>query len=169
MDLSDVLWIGGAEGSGTAALADALSRRFGLQRYSLDEQAAAHEARMPRTELHADPLQRFVTTSRHRFRLVLEDLAGLPAAGPTLVEGIELLPTSVAAVLRRPEQALFLVGGSKPLDLRIAREAVDLRLHVLRADRPLAELVEAAAQHFGLASAAEQIGRRDDHPEHEAE
>ena len=169
MDLSDVLWIGGGEESGTDALADALCRRFGLRCYSLDEQAAAHAARMPRTELHEDPLQRFVTTSRHRFRLVLEDLAGLPEAGPTVVAGSELLPTSVAAVLRRPEQALFLVGGSEPLDLRVSREAADLRLQVLRADRALAELVDATAQHFALDSAAEQIGRRDDHPQHEAE
>ncbi len=51
-------------------------------------------------------LEWFVTTSRHRFRLVLEDLRALPDSPLAIVEGPQLLPTSVAAVLRRPRSAL---------------------------------------------------------------
>lgn len=191
MDLSDVLWIGGGQGSGKSAIARALSRRFDLQLYAIDHRVWAHEPRMPRTEFRslslderwvtASPqamLDWFVTMSRHRFRLVLEDLAQLPGSPIAIVEGPQLFPTSVAAVLRRPGQALFLVpeldeqrarllargpipgtsdgerarANATERDLTITRrhewEAADLRLKVLRADRPLDELIELAAEHF---------------------
>ena len=149
MDPSHALWIGGGHESGTSAVARALSERFALQLYSVDQQRDAHAARMPGAGLGWTTLDEFVTTSRHRFRLVLEDLRALPAAPVVVVEGVELLPTSVSAVLGAPGRALFLAPVSDdPVSARISREARELRLTVLPAGLPLAELIELAAVHF---------------------
>jgi SpoVK/Ycf46/Vps4 family AAA+-type ATPase len=192
VDLAHVLWIGGPQGSGKSSIAKALARRFDLQLYVVDHRTWAHEPRMPRTEfgsltmderwIDADPrrmLEWFVTTSRHRFRLVLEDLRELAPSPVTIVEGPQLFPAFVAAVLRDRANALFLIpdeaeqrkrllarpgiaGTSDPLRARvnatdrdllilqtIAREARELHLSVLPVDRPLAEMIELAAEQFG--------------------
>jgi hypothetical protein len=168
VDLSHVLWIGGGQGSGRASVARALARRFDLQLYAIDDRDRAHEPRMPvftrdapTRVASAELLERFLTTSRHRFRLVLEDLAALPASPPAIVEGTQLFPTSVAAVLREADQALFLIpdprdqrapGNLTELDLMIIRrfgwEAADLRLATLTVDAPFEEMIERAAEHF---------------------
>ena len=191
MDLSHVLWIGGGQGSGKSSIARALSRRFDLQLYVIDHRVWVHEPRMPETEFRtlsmderwvdATPRQMldwFVTTSRHRFRLVLEDLAALPPSPVAIVEGPQLFPTSVSAVLRQADQALFLIpnldeqrerllargpilGTSDGLraranaterDLMITQrfswEAGDLRLTALQVDAPLNEMIERATEHF---------------------
>ena len=148
MDLSHVLWIGGGQGSGKSSIARALSRRFELRLYSVDEHEAAHAPRMP-SFVAGDPIEAFVTASRHRFRLVLEDLAALPPAPAALVEGSQLFPTSVAAVLRNPDHALFLMPAvADEITRRIGWEARDLRLATLEVDAPLEELIERAAAHF---------------------
>ena len=191
MDLGDVLWIGGPQGSGKSSIAWELSRRFDLQLYAVDARTWVHEARMPRTEfssltmderwVDAKPpqmLQWFLATSRHRFRLVLEDLAALPDAPGVVVEGPQLFPPSVAAILRDRRHALFLLprpdemrrrlldrgplpGTSDPeraranateRDVLIAetfeRDVRDLRLPHLRVDAPLDEMIERAASEF---------------------
>jgi hypothetical protein len=148
VDLSHVLWIGGGPGSGKSSVARALSSRFDLQLYSVDDHDGAHEPRMP-TFLADESFDGLLKASRHRFRLVLEDLAALPASPPAIVEGWQLLPTSVAAVLRDPGQALFLMPESADeLTQRVGWEARDLRLATLRAGAPLDDLVERAAAHF---------------------
>jgi hypothetical protein len=191
VDLSHALWIGGGQGTGKSTIARALSRRFDLQLYVIDHRVWVHEPRMPSTEFGSlsmderwlEPSPRrmvewFVSHSRHRFRLVLEDLAALPDSPLAIVEGPQLLPTSVSAVLRSPDQALFLVsdlgeqrarllarpgipGTSDPTQARvhaterdlmitqlIEREARELRLQAVTVDRPLDEMVEVAAEHF---------------------
>jgi 2-phosphoglycerate kinase len=203
VDLSHVLWIGGSQGSGKSSIAHALAERFGLQLYNVDHRTWVHEERMPTTEfssltmderwVEATPermLGWFVTTSRHRFRLVLEDLRELPDEPGAIVEGPQLFPTSVSAVLRRPDQALFLLPeldelqtrlrarGPMPAtsdgvrarenavarDLLIAqtfeREARELRLATLRVDAPLEEMVERAADQ--IAPAVERLPRGGD-------
>ena len=148
MDLSHVLWIGGGPGSGKSSVAQALAERFELQRYSVDEHDAAHEPRMP-TFLADDTIDGFLTASRHRFRLVLEDLAALPSSAAAVVEGVQLFPTSVAAVLRDPGQAVFLLPVERDaVSQRIGWEARDLRLTMLAVDAPLEEMIERAADHF---------------------
>ena len=189
MDLSHVLWIGGGQGSGKSSIAWALSRRFDLQLYAIDHRVWVHEPRMPESEFRglsmdkrwvdATPqrmLDWFLTTSRHWFRLVLEDLKELSESPLVVVEGPQLLPTTVSAVLRQADQALFLIsdldeqrkrllargpilGTSDGLraranaterDLMITqrylREAADLRLAVLEVDRPLDEMLELAVE-----------------------
>ncbi|HVC88399.1 MAG TPA: hypothetical protein VNC40_13385 [Gaiellaceae bacterium] len=191
MDPSRVLWIGGPRGSGTSALAQAVAQRAGLQLYSVDDHAEAHEPRLPDTEfarlspddrwLAAKPDQMLawvLNGSRHRFRLVLEDLRALADAPLALVEGAELFPTSVSAVLGAADQALFLVPdpeqqrerllalgpisgtsdgerarvnateGDLLITARYRQEARDLRLTVLPAERRFGELVEVAETQF---------------------
>ena len=148
MDLSHVLWIGGGQGSGKSSIARALAGRFDLRLYSVDEHEAAHGPRMP-SFVAGDPIEEFVTASRHRFRLVLEDLAALPAGPTVLVEGAQLFPTSVAAVLRSADHALFLMPtAGDEISRRIGWEARDLRLAMLDVDAPLEEMIERAAAHF---------------------
>ena len=151
MDLSHVLWIGGGQGSGKSSIARALARRFELRLYSVDDHEAAHAPRMP-SFVAGDPVEAVVTASRHRFRLVLEDLAALPSGPAVLVEGSQLFPTSVAAVLRSSDHALFLMPtAADEISRRIGWEARDLRLATLDVDAPLAEMIERAAAHFAPA------------------
>jgi hypothetical protein len=162
VDPAHVLWIGGPRGSGTSSIARALADRFGLRLYAIDDRVRAHEERMPTVDERstaASPqqtLQSFVRYSRHRFRLVLEDLRELPAEWTTIVEGSQLFPTSVSAVLREPDQALFLLPDrtrDEPIAGAIEREARELRLPVLRVDAPLEEMVERAAAELAPAVA----------------
>lgn len=191
MDPAHAVWIGGPQASGKSSVARALAERFGLQLYHVDARTWVHEPRMPTTEfasltmderwVHATPermLGWFVNHSRHRFRLVLEDLRELPDEPAVVVEGPQLFPTSVAAVLRSPNQALFLLPDRDEMrerllargplratsdgeraranaverDLLIAamfeREARELRLPTLRVDAPLEEIVARAATHL---------------------
>jgi hypothetical protein len=188
VDPANALWIGGPQASGKSSVAKALAERFSLQLYNVDHRTWMHEARMPRSEfgsltmderwVHASPEQMlgwFVSTSRHRFRLVLQDLRELPDEPAVVVEGPQLFPTNVAAVLREPDQALFLLPDADEMgerllargpiaktsdgerarvnatarDLLIAqtfeREARELRLAVLRVDGSLEEVIELAA------------------------
>jgi hypothetical protein len=148
VDLSHVLWIGGGPRSGKSSIARELARRFDLQLYAVDEHDAAHEPRMPLVASD-ETVDGFLTASRHRFRLVLEDLAALPPSPAAIVEGSLLFPTSVAAVLRAPENALFLVPIEQdPITQRVVWEARDLRLPTLVVDAPLDDMVERAAAHF---------------------
>jgi hypothetical protein len=162
VDLSHVLWIGGGPGSGKSLIARELAGRFDLQLYAVDEHEAAHAPRMP-TLAEGEASDAFLTASRHRFRLVLEDLASLPPSPWAIVEGSPLWPTSVAAVLRDPCHALFLLPVDQdPVTQRIGWEARDLRLATLNVDAPLEEMVERAAAHFQpvLGVATDQRRRR---------
>jgi shikimate kinase len=148
VDLSHVLWIGGGPGSGKSSIARELARRFELRLYTVDEHEAAHASRMP-SFLADESLDGVLTASRHRFRLVLEDLAALSDSPGAIVEGTQLFPTSVAAVLREPDHALFLLSvEADAITQRIRWEARDLRLATLDVDAPLDEMVERAAAHF---------------------
>jgi hypothetical protein len=141
MDPSHVLWIGGGDSSGRAGVAVSLGERFGLPVYSVSAHDRDHAERMPQSAT-------FAAASRHRFRLVLEDLAKVSGPPGLIVEGAELLPTSVSAVLREPSSALFLLAEpGEEIDRLVEREARELRLVALRATDPL----EAAAEHFAPA------------------
>ena len=163
MDPAHALWIGGPPECPVEPLARALAERLGLELYSLDEHCPDHEARLPVTDAQMS-LASFVARSRHRFRLVLEDLRAAPEDGPVVVAGAGLFPTSVSAVLRSLDRALFLLpapdGDWTPIASTMDREARDLRLPVLYDDAPFEQVVDLAT---------EQVGRRDDDPHHESE
>jgi hypothetical protein len=203
VDPAHALWIGGPQASGKSSVAAALAARFGLQLYHVDARTWVHEERMPPTEfasltmderwVQADVermLGWFVNHSRHRFRLVLEDLRALPDEPACIVEGPQLFPTSVSAVLGSPDQALFLLplptemeerlrargpmqgtsDGARARENAVARdlliaktferEARELRLTTVTVDRPLDEMIELAAAHF--APALERLPRGGD-------
>ena len=203
MDLSHVVWIGGPQASGKSTIARAVAERFGLQLYHVDLRTWVHERRMPPTEFASltmderwvdpDPgqmLKWFVTHSRHRIRLILEDLRELPDEPGCVVEGPQLFPTSVSAVLREPDQALFLMpdldemrkrlrkrgpikatsNGGRARENAIARdvliaqtigrEARDLRLPVIPVDRGLKGMIELVCDH--LAPVVERLPRGGD-------
>jgi broad-specificity NMP kinase len=203
VDPAHALWIGGPQGSGKSSIAAALAERWGLQLYHVDARTWVHEERMPATEfaslsmderwVHASPgrmLEWFVTHSRHRFRLVLEDLRALPDEPACIVEGPQLFPRFVAAVLSAPDQALFLRPAPAEMETRLRargpvqgtsdgararenavardlliaetfeREASELRLPAIPVDRPLEEMVELAAEAF--APAVERLPRGGD-------
>ncbi|MGN6799077.1 MAG: hypothetical protein ACTHKS_13140 [Gaiellaceae bacterium] len=188
MEPAHAVWIGGPQASGKSSIARALAERFELQLYVVDHRVWVHEPRMPATEfasltmderwVNATPEQMldwFVTHSKHRFRLILEDLRVLPEEPAVIVEGPQLFPRFVAAVLGSPDQALFLqpdIAGMRerllargPMpgtsdgvrarenatarDQLIAevfvREARELRLPTLSLDAPLDEMIERAA------------------------
>jgi hypothetical protein len=192
VDPAHAVWIGGPQASGKSSIARALAERFDLQLYVVDHRVWVHEPRMPETEfasltmderwVHATPermLEWFVAHSRHRFRLVLEDLRELPDEPAVIVEGPQLFPRFVAAVLGSPEQALFLepdlIGMRERLLARgpmaatsegvrarenatardiliadlFARESRELRLPSLAVDAPLDEMIERSAAALG--------------------
>ena len=135
-------------------------------------------------------LEWFVTHSRHRFRLILEDVRALPDVPAVIVEGPQLLPRFVAAVISSPEQALFLqpdLDGMRerllargPMaatsdgvrarenatarDILIAklfeREARELRLPTLAVDAPLEKMIGRATG--VLAPVADRLPRGGD-------
>ena len=186
------MWIGGPQASGKSSIARALAERFGLQLYVVDHRVWVHEARMPATEfasltmderwVHATPeqmLEWFIAHSRHRFRLILEDLRALPDGPSAIVEGPQLFPRFVAAVLGSADQALFLqpdLAGMRErllargpmaatsdglrarenatardqlIAVLFAREARELRLPTLPVDAPLEEMIERAGAMLG--------------------
>jgi hypothetical protein len=140
VDPANALWIGGLPHEARAFVARAVAERHGLRLYSLPVPA------LPST---VDELAR---SSVSRFRALLGEIRNLAEPG-LVIEGIELFPTSVAAVLSSPEKALFLLpNGDEPapdplhanLARAIERDVRDLRLRALRVDRPLEELAALA-------------------------
>jgi 2-phosphoglycerate kinase len=188
VDPAHAVWIGGPQASGKSSIARALAERFDVQLYNVDHRVWVHEERMPATEfasltmderwVDAKPkqmLEWFVTHCRHRFRLLLENLRALPDEPAAIVEGPQLFPRFVAAVLVNPDQALFLQPDPAGMRTRLlergpmpatsdgvraranatardlliaevfAREARELRLPTLAVDAPLDEMIERAA------------------------
>jgi hypothetical protein len=141
VDPAGVIWIGGLPHEARSFVARSVADRHKLRLYSLP---------VPELPPTVGDLAR---ASVRRFRGLLHELREL-SEERLVVEGIELFPTSIAAVLRSPEQALFVLpaAGENGLDrlhadlaLSFERDARDLRLRVLRADRPLPDLAALAA------------------------
>ena len=127
-DLAHVLWLGGSPCSGKTSVAKRLIERHRLQLYHYDKQERSHSARScperhPTICAHAAmsmderwmhrPVDEMVRATEaawlERFALVIDDLRALPATATILAEGPGLLPGTVAPLLQRPRQALWLV------------------------------------------------------------
>jgi hypothetical protein len=184
VDLSHVLWIGGATGAGKTSITRALAFRHDLQLYNVDHRTyehAARAARPPDTDWKQPPdvlADRFVAYSRERMALVLEDIAALPETPGAIAEGPFLLPSLVP----RRAAAVFLVPtpermsataeerGQRPVVLernlvlaeRIRAEAAAAGLPAIDVDRPLAEMIELVDAHFAVA--LERLPRAADRP-----
>jgi hypothetical protein len=170
VDLSDVLWIGGATGAGKTTIARALACRHALQLYNVDHRTYEHVNRAgadprPRWDLPPGELaDRFVAYSYERFPLILDDLRALPPSPGAIAEGPFLLPS----LLRRGAAAVFLAPSPERirataaerttgpvvvernllLARRIRDEAEAAGFPVLDVDRPLDAMVELVDAQF---------------------
>jgi hypothetical protein len=126
-EAGSVFWLGGGSGAGKSTLARAVAGRLDLAVYHVDVFGYEHLRRMrrgpfPETQAfnHMSYAQRwlrdpktlaaqFLTLSRERMPLILEDVATL-VPGPTiLAEGPQLLPELVAPLLGGTAGALWLL------------------------------------------------------------
>jgi hypothetical protein len=184
MELRDVLWIGGATGSGKTSIARALAYRHDLQLYNVDHRTYDHVERLPPApppdwdRPPAELADRFVAHANERWRLVLEDLAGLPGSPGAIAEGPfllpELVPPGATAVFLVPgEERLrataaerrsrpVLVERNMLLAQRIAAAARERGFPVLEVDRPLAGMIERVGAY--LSAALDALPRAVDRP-----
>ncbi|WP_150265060.1 hypothetical protein [Paenibacillus tepidiphilus] len=124
-----VYWIGGSACAGKSTLAKRLAAKYGLRRYACDEHADHHlravspESQPVMTRISAmdmnevfykreveEQLASYVEYLNEDFQLVLRDLAQM-ADAPVVVEGNQLLPSSVAPLLREEDRAIWLIPG----------------------------------------------------------
>jgi thymidylate kinase len=141
------LWIGGAPGAGKTTVARLLARRHGLRCYSTDTRTWEHRDRaiaagngaavrweaLPREERWSAPPAELLAMSLHRERgpMIRDDVAVLPAAPLTVVEGTPVTP-AVAG-----EPALWLLPTPEVQAERLTRR--DLPEGVRTLYRMLAE------------------------------
>lgn len=124
-----VLWLGGASEAGKTTIALLLSERHGWQRYLCDYHehnhfvARADPVRHPEMTrwigasldarwVEPTPEELFanvLASNDERFPMILDDLRGMPARPPILVEGPRLFPALVAPLLTDARQAVWLV------------------------------------------------------------
>jgi hypothetical protein len=170
VDLANVVWLGGATGSGKSSIARELARRHDLQLYNIDHRTWTHSARsgegsfltlsMDERWLVPTPeqlVQRFVQAAEERLPLILEDLAALPEAPGAIVEGPQLIPSVIAAAVTAPDQVLLLVPGEQRQRATLAERGsmrgtsdpgrAVLNLH--RRNVRLAELIALEADRLG--------------------
>jgi hypothetical protein len=155
--LGHVLWIGGAQGAGKSTAARTFAHRKGLRLYLVDAFTYWHAERaetgpypamrafaaktMDERWLHPEPeemVDDFLEYSRDRFRMILDDLRGLPSEPAIVAEGPQLLPELVAPLLARPKAAIWLVPTP-----RLQRGLLDARPSAGPGHTSDAELVKA--------------------------
>jgi hypothetical protein len=110
------VWIGGPMGSGKTTVARIIAGRHGLRVFPIDSFWYSHAARLPSPEpspqeqwlgqTPAEQAASFESLTRHRWPLVLADLAALPPSPAVLVEGPGVLPDLVPA----GDPAVFLIA-----------------------------------------------------------
>lgn len=126
--LGHVYWLGGGSGAGKSTIARRLANEHGLQLYATDDVMQDHGSR---TTLEESPLlSRFIAMDMDErwlnrspemmletfhwfrgegFKLIVEDLLGLPTDVPVIAEGFRLLPHLVEPLLAAPGHAVWLL------------------------------------------------------------
>ena len=126
--LEHVYWIGGGSGAGKSTVARRIAAERGWPVYATDDVMADHARRS--TPEDAPLLHRFMAMDMDErwvrrspsamletfhwfqgecFGSIIEDLSGLPAESPVIVEGFRLLPRLVEPLLREPGRAVWLL------------------------------------------------------------
>lgn len=126
-DLAHVYWIGGSPCSGKSSVAELLAERYGLYYYNCDDAFPRHQvqaspelhpafyriSQMGCEELWMRPVAAQIETEialyREEFGLILADIRPFPPHKPILVEGAALLLELVAPLLKRVNQAVWIV------------------------------------------------------------
>jgi hypothetical protein len=132
LDLSHVVWVGGAPRAGKTTVCRLLAGKYDLKIYLHDwHYWRDHQKRLV-PERHpvsmamrgasadqwwvepsvGDIVERAIALWTESFGLVLEDLYALPRSRVVLAEGPGLLPWLVAPLLSSPQQALFITPTS---------------------------------------------------------
>lgn len=126
--LRHAYWIGGGSGAGKSTIARRIAAERGLQLYATDDVMSAHARRSTSADcpfLHAfmamDMDARWVNRSPNAmletfhwfrgegFRMIIEDMLGLPQAPGVIVEGFRLLPHLVKPLLAVRRHAVWLL------------------------------------------------------------
>ena len=126
--LRHVYWLGGGSGAGKSTIARRIAAQHGLRLYATDDVMAEHARRSSHEDaplLHEfmamDMDERWVNRPPHTmletfhwfqgegFRLIIEDLLGLPREPAIIVEGFRLLPRLVKPLLSEPAQSVWLL------------------------------------------------------------
>lgn len=131
--LSQVLWLGGAPGSGKSTVARRIARRWGLRWYQSDTRTWAHRERAAQAGVPAalrfdalTPAERAalpveeqlaMALQRERGAMTLDDLRALPASPLVIAEGTQILPDVVPTGGR----ALWLTLSAREQRLRLER------------------------------------------------
>ncbi len=134
VDLSRVIWLGGAQWAGKTTVSFLLSARYPIVRYHYDyhdarshsDRARAEPGRYPHFFAHLSALDRdpdevwvsrepremadgTLASFRERFAMALDDLARMPTGVSVIADGWGFRPELVAPLLMSPRQAIFLV------------------------------------------------------------
>ena len=126
--LGHVVWLGGAPAAGKSAIARRLARKHDLRAYHTDAFTHVHHRRAVEAGLpaavrweRATPDERWlarppdklaewsIQMNAGRFRMVLDDLAALPAEPGIVVEGTPLLPWLAAPYVASTRHAVWLI------------------------------------------------------------
>jgi hypothetical protein len=152
-----VFWLGGGSGAGKTTLARAVAGRLDLAVYHIDVFGYEHLRRMrrgpfPETQSFnemsyaqrwlRDPTAlaaQFLTLSRERMPLILEDVATLTPGPTILAEGPQLLPELVAPLLGGTAGALWLLPTAD-----VGRRGVAARAEVV----PISEEEQASENRY---------------------
>lgn len=172
--------MGGAQGAGKSTAARAFAHRKGVRLYFVDAFTYSHAERaetgsypamrafaaktMDERWLHPEPEEMadaFVKYSRDRFRMILDDLRGLPTEPAIVAEGPQLLPELVGPLLTRPDAAVWLVPTPRLqrglFDARPSAgpdrtsDADLVRAKMTHRNELIADLIRSSALEHGLA------------------
>ncbi|MET8864374.1 hypothetical protein ABZW11_15655 [Nonomuraea sp. NPDC004580] len=127
-ELAHVRWIAGGTGAGKSTVTRILAERYELPVYDGDRAEARYVGRctperqpymcalvrMPKEERFAgrapeEVFRAMPSLHGETFGFVVEELLALPADRPVLVDDFRPLPRELAPLLKRPEQAVFLL------------------------------------------------------------
>jgi hypothetical protein len=179
--LAHVLWIGGGPNVGKTTLSRLLAGKYDLKIYNLDWHHVREHRFLPGgapagwDELSMDdrwvsptPEQlaaREIASWTDRFPLVVEDLLRRPADRPVIAEGPSVFPWSVSAVIRSPNQAIFLIPTTEFADRvyqrrhsrnpdqsphRLTNDPDRARANVRARNELMAERIVASCEELGL-------------------